>query len=120
MSGTFTESPACGYRGVLSLTYGKERYTVSVRERCGVYLAAPIRMIVVPQTGHFPFIAGLPFFSVMAAASFISRFALHFTQYAWTMRFASRPESRGVHKGMVENGKRRKPTLGRGIHGFLH
>jgi hypothetical protein len=37
-------------------------------------------MIVVPHTGHLPFVAGLPFFSVIAAASFISRLALHFTQ----------------------------------------
>src|SRR5205823_904865 len=39
------------------------------------YFAAPIRMIVVPQTGHFPFIAGLPFFSFTATALLISRFA---------------------------------------------
>jgi hypothetical protein len=41
---------------------------------------APIRMIVVPQTGHFPFIAGLPFFSFTATALLMSRFARHFTQ----------------------------------------
>jgi len=44
------------------------------------YLAAPIRMIVVPHTGHLPFIAGLPFFSFTATASLISRLARHFTQ----------------------------------------
>ena len=36
----------------------------------------------VPQVGHFPFIAFLPFFIVVSAASFISLFDLHFTQYA--------------------------------------
>jgi hypothetical protein len=36
----------------------------------------------VPQTGHTPFVAGLPFFNVTGCASLISCFALHFTQYA--------------------------------------
>ena len=44
------------------------------------YFAAPIRIIVVPQTGHFPFIAGLPFFSLTATGFLISRLARHFTQ----------------------------------------
>ena len=44
------------------------------------YFAAPIRIIVVPQTGHLPFIAGFPFFSFTATAFLISRFARHFTQ----------------------------------------
>lgn len=47
-----------------------------------------MRIIVVPHTGHVPFVAGLPFFKVTGFGSFISRFALHFTQYAsmtlWT------------------------------------
>ena len=59
-------------------------------------------MIVVPHTGHFPFVAGFPFFSVTATGSFISRLALHFTQYAWTMTSTGRPESRGVDKDMGE------------------
>jgi len=37
-------------------------------------------MIVVPQTGHLPFIAGFPFFNLTATALLISRFARHFTQ----------------------------------------
>ena len=74
------------------------------------YVAAPIRMIEVPHTGHLPFMAGFPFFSVTAAASFISRFALHFTQYAWTMRLTLRPESRAADKDMGENANRRKPA----------
>src|SRR5487761_2450756 len=42
----------------------------------------PIRNIFVPQTGQVPWAAGLPFFIVICCAFFISRFALHFTQYA--------------------------------------
>jgi len=79
-----------------------------------------MRMIVVPQTGHLPFMAGFPFFSVTDAASFISRFALHFTQYAWTMRFASPPESRGAHKDMGEKAKPRKPAALTEMARFYH
>jgi hypothetical protein len=39
-----------------------------------------MRNIFVPQTGHTPCTAFLPFFMVMFFASLISRFALHFTQ----------------------------------------
>ena len=49
------------------------------RARCG---QPPMRNIFVPQTGQVPWVAGLPFFIVIFCASFISRFALHFTQYA--------------------------------------
>ena len=42
----------------------------------------PILNIFVPQTGQAPCVAGFTFFIVMELASFISRFALHFTQYA--------------------------------------
>ena len=38
--------------------------------------------MAVPQVGHTPFVAGLPFFMVIALASFISFLDLHFTQYA--------------------------------------
>lgn len=41
----------------------------------------PILYIPVPQTGHLPFIAGLPFFIVTFTALGSSRFARHFTQY---------------------------------------
>jgi len=44
------------------------------------YFAAPILNIFVPQAGHFPVTAGLPFFIFISCASFISFFALHFTQ----------------------------------------
>jgi|GEM_PF-2741230 len=47
-----------------------------------VYFAAPILNIFVPQTGHLPSVAGRPFFIVIWTASLISRFVLHFTQYA--------------------------------------
>ncbi len=40
-----------------------------------------ILYIPVPQVGHLPFIAGLPFFMVTFLASEISFFSLHFTQY---------------------------------------
>jgi len=41
----------------------------------------PIRNIFVPQVGHTPWVAGLPFFMVTALGFFISFLALHFTQY---------------------------------------
>jgi hypothetical protein len=44
------------------------------------YFALPILNIVVPQTGHLPFVAGLPFFIVVASAFDISRCVLHFKQ----------------------------------------
>jgi hypothetical protein len=42
---------------------------------------APILKILVPHTGQMPWVAGRPFFIVIAFASLISREALHFTQY---------------------------------------
>ncbi len=42
----------------------------------------PILNIFVPQEGHVPFFAFLPFFIVTSSGSFISLFSLHFTQYA--------------------------------------
>ena len=46
---------------------------------------APILKIFVPHTGQSPWVAGRPFFMVMAFASLISREALHFTQYPEAM-----------------------------------
>ena len=46
------------------------------------YLALPILYMPVPQTGHAPFVAGLPFFIVTGVASFISRWVRHFRRYA--------------------------------------
>jgi len=79
MSGTFTIAPenrlAPGRINSLSGQNPRRE------KRAGAdYFAAPIRIIVVPQTGHFPFIAGLPFFSLTATAFLISRLARHFTQ----------------------------------------
>ncbi|TSC73065.1 MAG: hypothetical protein G01um101438_88 [Parcubacteria group bacterium Gr01-1014_38] len=50
------------------------------RVRRLVQTGLPIRIMEVPHTGHVPFVAGFPFFSVTGFGSFISRFALHFTQ----------------------------------------
>jgi hypothetical protein len=47
------------------------------------YLALPILNIFVPQVGQTPWVAGLPFFIVISFVSFISRLALHLTQYAF-------------------------------------
>lgn len=44
------------------------------------YRAAPIRNTLVPQEGHVPDVAGLPFFIVMAWGFRISLLDLHFTQ----------------------------------------
>jgi hypothetical protein len=43
--------------------------------------ATPILYIPVLQSGHFAFIAGLPFFMVTFSGFATSFFALHFTQY---------------------------------------
>ena len=51
-----------------------------MRKQC--YLAAPIRQMVVPQSGQVPLVIGLPFFVVLSTGFCISFFALHFTQYA--------------------------------------
>jgi len=45
-----------------------------------------MRNILVPQEGHSPWVAGLPFFMVTALVFFISFLALHFTQYASIFR----------------------------------
>jgi hypothetical protein len=44
------------------------------------YLLLPILNILVPQVGHTPWVAGLPFFIVISLGFFISFLALHFTQ----------------------------------------
>jgi hypothetical protein len=41
-----------------------------------------MRNTLVPQTGHSPCVAGLPFFKVMDFGFLISLFARHFMQYA--------------------------------------
>ena len=48
----------------------------------GSYCLLPILNILVLQVGQTPCVAVLPFFMVMALASFISLLARHFTQYA--------------------------------------
>jgi hypothetical protein len=44
-----------------------------------------MRYNFVPQTGHVPVVAGLPFFMVIFCGFFTSREALHLTQYAMVM-----------------------------------
>jgi hypothetical protein len=46
------------------------------------FFTGSILYIPVPQSEHFPFKAGRPFFMVTFWPSLISFFALHFTQYA--------------------------------------
>ena len=58
------------------------RRAFNTLKRDGGYFAAPIRQIVVPQSGHLPFVMGLPFFVMLSTGSFMIFFALHFTQYA--------------------------------------
>src|SRR3990170_3759366 len=59
----------------------------------------------VPQTGHLPFIAGFPFFSVTFFASLISRFVLHFTQYPFTAAIeCTLPAGRGVRFIILSRG----------------
>ena len=55
------------------------RYTAKNK---GYFFAAPMRQMVVPQSGHLPFVIGLPFFVVLSTGSCIIFLALHFTQYA--------------------------------------
>ena len=43
-----------------------------------------MRQIVLPHTGHVPFVMGLPFFVVLATGSAMTFFSLHFMQYAST------------------------------------
>jgi hypothetical protein len=48
--------------------------------RCWWYYPLPIRKTLVPQTGHMPWIAGLPFLRVVFWGFLMSRLALHLTQ----------------------------------------
>ena len=55
---------------------------VQASYRLGGYDPFPIRKIFVPQTGHVPLVAGLPFFRVTCSGPLISLFVLHLRQYA--------------------------------------
>jgi len=46
--------------------------------------ALPILNILVPHEGQVPWVAGFPFFIVIALGALISFFALHLTQYPCT------------------------------------
>src|SRR5206468_12930037 len=84
ISGTFTAAPRFGLRSgrINSLV---AQNPVRRVPNVVVYFAAPIRMIVVPQTGHFPFIAGLPVVGLTATGFLISRLARHVTESPCTM-----------------------------------
>jgi hypothetical protein len=49
-------------------------------KRSSCYLTAPMRQMVVPQSGHLPFVIGLPFLVTPSTGSFMVFFALHLTQ----------------------------------------
>ena len=49
------------------------------------YSIFPIRKTLVPHSGHVPFTAGRPFFSLVSLGSLMSLFSRHFTQYAVTI-----------------------------------
>jgi hypothetical protein len=51
------------------------------------YFLPKILYIPVPQVGHLPRAAALPFFIVTCCSSFISFEALHFTQYPFDAIF---------------------------------
>lgn len=55
------------------------------------FFAAPMRQIVVPQSGHLPLVMGLPFFVVPSTGSVMIFLALHFTQYASIAMAAKTP-----------------------------
>ena len=63
-----------------SCSLSRRRQTPSPFWLWPFYLEAPIRQMVVPQSGHFPFTIGLPFLVRLSAGSFMIFFALHFTQ----------------------------------------
>jgi len=58
---------------------------------CKDYSIFPIRKTLVPHSGHVPFTAGRPFFSLVSLGSFMSLLALHFTQYACTILKQTQP-----------------------------
>src|SRR2546427_9721390 len=91
MSGTFTAAPRFG------LGSGRINSLVAQNSARRVpnvlaYFAAPIRIMVVPQTGAFPFIAGLPVFILTPAGFLISRLGPHFPQK--TLPMAGSPRGR--------------------------
>ena len=57
-------------------------YPVGAHVLLGGYYPFPIRNTLVPQVEHVPWVAGLPFLSVICTGLLISRFVSHFMQYA--------------------------------------
>jgi len=68
----------------------RTNYSAEKNSERKAYLA-PILYIPVPQTGHLPFIAGLPFFIVTFSGFSTSLFARHLTQYIETAILNSPP-----------------------------
>ena len=66
--------------------------------------AFPILNILVPQVGHTPFVAGLPFFMVIPFGSFISLLARHFTQYACIFCLLSLFDCESIHAICLPHG----------------
>ena len=72
-----------------------------------VFYAFPILNTLVPQVGHMPWVAGLPFFMTMDLGFLISTLVLHFMQYAsmpvllslWSVRSKVPDKLRGVNEG---------------------
>jgi hypothetical protein len=76
IAGAVKESGKINYahRGRLASSVG-----VTLLVACDYY-ALPIRNTFVPQVGHTPWVAGLPFFIVMAFGFLISLLVRHFIQ----------------------------------------
>lgn len=77
----------------------------------GAYLS-PILNILVPQVVQTPRVAGRPFFIVICSVFFISRFCLHFMQYA--SKISPPPSSvmwRTLAPAGTVRGPRRVPPL---------
>ena len=78
------QAPPARAVGNVSEGYGFSLASISLKNQVGQdhEPALSILYIPVPHSGHFPFIAGRPFFIVTRSVSFMTLFALHFTQYA--------------------------------------
>jgi integrase len=78
--GFLAESPMAKVRVAKPKHKVIKPYTLGQIERTGYPL--PMRNTLVPQVGHTPCVAGLPFFKVTDFGFLISFFARHFMQYA--------------------------------------
>jgi hypothetical protein len=81
--------------------------TLNIRDS---YFAAPILNIFVPHVGQIPVVAGLLFFITTGWAFFISRLALHFTQYA-SIKFTSPGLYLALRKTCIDCASRSQESL---------